>query len=419
MPPKENKQNKASKAKEKRKEISPLFEIKDAGNTQSTCNSTQRVNVQADQCSITNTGIGGVPHGAHGLDNINIDGKRQKVGQTELFCYETSHIAGMQSMNHPNLMNSPMNNMNNPQFTTFPGQYVQSPPNYQYTHQNTHAPPWATEMMKEIQAIREKVNKIDVIEKTVNLMNKKLHDLDTKVNDIDKRVLETENALSFIGDGHDQQKKELKTTQEEIKRLNNERQSLEKTINSMEKSQEEIRAKTLENEFRSMRDNLIFYGIAETTAQTTNVSAGASADVNTGIDVTPMTIDSDKESKQCEYLVKDFIQTRLDIDSASIVFDRAHRLGARKSSQPRPVIVKFHYFQQREKVREAAFQKRMELKGSNSGVSVQLPREWREARQKLSPVFADEKRKGNKVKFVGEHLYINGKLYTRDRGNQQ
>ena len=96
-----------------------------------------------------------------------------------------------------------------------------------------------------------------------------------------------------------------------------------------------------------------------------------------------------------------------------MVFDRAHRLGNHiKFNKPRPIIVKFHYFHERELEQEPSNQKRADLKAANLGVSVQIPKEWRDSRQKLSTVFREEKQKGNKVKSVGEHLYINREIYN-------
>ena len=99
-----------------------------------------------------------------------------------------------------------------------------------------------------------------------------------------------------------------------------------------------------------------------------------------------------------------------------MVFDRAHRLGNYiKFTRPRPIIVKFHYFHERELVREASNQKKADLKAANLGVLVQIPKEWRDSRQKLSTVFREEKQKGNKVKYVWENLYINGEIYNPEK----
>ena len=136
-----------------------------------------------------------------------------------------------------------------------------------------------------------------------------------------------------------------------------------------------------------MRENLIFYGIPETGPE--------------------------DSTEPCENLVKSFIKDHLKIDTQEMVFDRAHRLGVKRGGiSPRPIIVKFHYYQQRENVRKTAFTLRSDLKENQLGVGVQIPKEWRESRKTLNAVFDEEKRKGKSVKFVGDKLYVNGQVYN-------
>ena len=150
-----------------------------------------------------------------------------------------------------------------------------------------------------------------------------------------------------------------------------------------------------------MRENLIFYGIRE------------AGNVHAQSGVAPV----DPQAENCDIAVKEFIEKNLKMDTSNLLFDRAHRLGNRISSKPRPIIVKFHYFHDREKVRSTAYNLRNELKNANLGVGVQLPKEWCEARKKLYPVMQAEKRQGHSVKFVGEKLYVNGHPYKPPSGS--
>jgi hypothetical protein len=80
---------------------------------------------------------------------------------------------------------------------------------------------------------------------------------------------------------------------------------------------------------RSMRENLIFYGILESIH---------------GI------------NENYSELVKNLLETELKIDNAkSITFDRAHRLGPKSGGKVRP-IVKFHDYNSREMVRLKSLQ---------------------------------------------------------------
>lgn len=164
-----------------------------------------------------------------------------------------------------------------------------------------------------------------------------------------------------------------------------------------------------------MREHLIFYGIPETPMQAPKPLSSNTDQQQNGAPSVPMEQESgtDSATESCETLVKDFIISKLEIDASHMIVDRAHRLGNKyRAKLPRPIIVKFHYFQERERVREASFAKREDLKKTNSGVSIQIPKEWRDARQRLSSAFRQEKDKGNKVKFIGENLYVNNEIYS-------
>ena len=383
MPPKKTNQNKVVKQKKKRKQISPLFE--------------EQITQEACSSEHSKTGLTGVSP----KDNTDSDSKRHRNLQLDYFVFDTPTVSSINNMNTGNM------NFSQP----FSGQYVQSPPGqFQFTQQSS-PPQWAVDILNDVRAIKQKVEKIDCIEKAVNSINVKLNDLDLKVKDIDNRVNEMESTVSFIGNKYDKQLKEINNSQDEIKNLEKARKSLEKTVNSIQKNQADLRAKSLENEFRSMRDNLIFYGIPEVNEQSLKqkpTSASGSSETSEEVFMeAEMT-----ESQSCEYLVKNFIKTNLEIDPSKMLFDRAHRLGnPKKAKLPRPIIVKFNYYKERELIREASFKKRDALKTIKCGVSAQIPKEWRDARQKLSTIYQAEKAKGNNVKFIGENLYINGAVY--------
>ena len=128
-----------------------------------------------------------------------------------------------------------------------------------------------------------------------------------------------------------------------------------------------------------MRDNLMFYGIKE-----------------------------GGEAENCSELVKDVCLNVLHVDNANdMLFDRAHRVG-QKSATARPIVVKFHYYTDREKVRQASFTYSDDLKTAQFGVGAQLPKGIRDARKPLYPVMKKAKDEGKNVKFVGKKLFING-----------
>lgn len=96
-----------------------------------------------------------------------------------------------------------------------------------------------------------------------------------------------------------------------------------------------------------------------------------------------------------------------------MLFDRAHRVGARPGPKPRPIVVKFHYYHERELVRKRSFDYSETLKSGNMGIGAQLPKETREARKQYYPAMKKAKSEGKKVKFVGSKLYIEGVEYVQ------
>jgi hypothetical protein len=94
-----------------------------------------------------------------------------------------------------------------------------------------------------------------------------------------------------------------------------------------EEDKDNIQEKLIDLEARSMRDNLIFYGIAET------------------------------QDENCETLVGTFITETLELaEMKNTRLDRAHRLGPPNDKKTRPIVAKFHYYQDREKIRMKSYE---------------------------------------------------------------
>ena len=100
-----------------------------------------------------------------------------------------------------------------------------------------------------------------------------------------------------------------------------------------------------------MKDNLIFYKLPE------------------------------ENGENCEEKVLSFIENRLGIERATTEtkLHTAHRIGTFNRGNTRPIVAKFTYYPDREKVRKAA----KNLKGTEFGISEQYPREIMEKRKQL------------------------------------
>ena len=79
--------------------------------------------------------------------------------------------------------------------------------------------------------------------------------------------------------------------------------------------------------------------------------------------------------------MKEILPNVLNITNAGdILFYRAHRVGQFSGGKVRPLVVKFHYFTDREKIHKASFGfANKPLKAANLGIDGQIPRQIRVA----------------------------------------
>ena len=143
--------------------------------------------------------------------------------------------------------------------------------------------------------------------------------------------------------------------------------------------------KIIDQQWRSMRQNLIFTGINKPY-------------LHRG------------QNEDCESNLVHFLRTELYI-SFDIHFDRVHRLGRFKRSQtyPRLIFARCERYKDKEYVRIAAPRA---LAGKRHKVHEQFPPEIEEKRKLLYPIANAKRARENKnktVKLVRETLYVIGK----------
>ena len=138
------------------------------------------------------------------------------------------------------------------------------------------------------------------IRNDVKRMNRKFDSLDKKVKDLrkDNKVLKKQNSRMM------DQVTELTSTVE----------NLETRVKEAERKNENLEA-------QSRRDNLKFYGIEDDRKETW---------------------------EQTELKTRNYLSTQLETDDSNIKIERAHRLPSKHT--PRPVIVKFSHFKDKERV---------------------------------------------------------------------
>ena len=101
-----------------------------------------------------------------------------------------------------------------------------------------------------------------------------------------------------------------------------------------------------------------------------------------------ITEEGDKEN--CEAKVKQVLKDVLHMENVeNIIFDRAHTVGQR-SAATKPIVLKFHYYSQRENVRQTVFGVAAELKSAKLWVGAQIPKDIRVSRKPLYPAMTEE-----------------------------
>lgn len=135
-----------------------------------------------------------------------------------------------------------------------------------------------------------------------------------------------ENTMTSLKQDNKTLKRQNKDLTKQVEELSSELQTVTELAKENERKNERL-------ESQSRRENLKFFGIEE----------------------------SRKESwEESENKVRKYIAEGLNIDNANIQIERAHRLGG--SSTPRPIIVKFSFFKDKEKILRAYRQEKKAMR---------------------------------------------------------
>ncbi|XP_041364205.1 uncharacterized protein LOC121379623 [Gigantopelta aegis] len=170
--------------------------------------------------------------------------------------------------------------------------------------------------------------------------------------------------------------------------LNEVRQLLDKSKSDQKLLHDNI----IDLQCRSMRDNLLFFGINKTRLENGS---------------TENTLD----------IIKSFIRETMHIESDVCILD-AHRFGTSRNGRPRPIVARFKNLTDRENVKKSS----RVLKGSDFFVSEQFPKEVNDTRKLLAPYRREAVLAGKRAVMNRDKLYIEGVLFrqppsSRDSSN--
>jgi hypothetical protein len=210
-------------------------------------------------------------------------------------------------------------------------------------------------------------------------------------------VIELEKAAQATSEICDDYMDNKNATATDIKLMRDKMSKLEDANFKLYEENNDINERFLETQSRMMEQNLLFFGIAETTTSRENPredTAGVLRD-----------------------FMKDQLEFKGDTKPEDIVFARVHRLGRKmfdnsgKQLRPRPIVAKFDMMSQREIVRLSA----NSLFNSTFSIREQFPTEIEERRKRLYPVMRRAKDDGQNAHLVRDKLFVNGQLITNSR----
>ena len=215
---------------------------------------------------------------------------------------------------------------------------------------------------------------LNIVIERLDKMSNEIQQVNASLLNLEKSVNES-NAISI-------------QASEDVKKVNIKVRELEAKVDSLATENallktnfDKLYEKTIRLESHSRRDNLLFDGIAESVPE--NV----------------------------EEKLRHIMRTILNLDSTdSMKIVRCHRLGRKQqhSTKPRTVIVKFHFYGDREQV----WKSRSKLKNTNYWMQEDFPVEIKERRNILRPVMNAARRQNKHAILNVDQLLIEGKPYT-------
>jgi hypothetical protein len=215
--------------------------------------------------------------------------------------------------------------------------------------------------------MKEKLSKLDVIDKLNDIFEKELVEMKSEINEI-KNIQYTHKEIIDHEEQHHHE-------------IADRMQTLERRSFDLEHENDELRENLLKMQTHSMKYNLIFGGIS----------------------------DKDCETENTEIVLKYFLQIELEITGVEdIEFQNVHRLLTRKDGKPRN-IARFTNYRDHEKVRQAASTLKEKPEFT---ISQQDPQDIVDRRLKLYPKLKEFQRQWKRATMVYDQLIVNGHPYV-------
>ncbi|KAK3105321.1 hypothetical protein FSP39_022501 [Pinctada imbricata] len=258
-------------------------------------------------------------------------------------------------------------------------------------------------LSEKLDFVIARLSKLDAIEERLNKFESSVMNLNTKVVDLEGKNVEFDKSLRFMSDKFDDfttkiqdvgliqklradcddiQKKikdvdKIEKLEKESLRQEDTIKHLRQSVSDLKDEKEKLNEKVVDLKWRSMKNNLLFFGIPGETKY------------------------EDTEGK-----LRYFLYNELGIER-QVQFGNVHRFGRFTHGKDRPIVARFVYNDERSLVLENAFK----LRNSHFGIREQFPPEMEDKRKDLYPIAQHFRGCGDRVKLVRDKLFVNGKLY--------
>lgn len=289
------------------------------------------------------------------------------------------------------------------------------------------------------------MQKLDQIEKQLGQLGEIksiVHDLTVRMSDMSKKINDIEKSQQFISDQYEtiskctnSNKQSISDLEANFKRLTVENESLKEVSKTLQENVTDLKC-------RSMRDNLLFFGIpegpvadfllplsqTEINAPGLATSSTSQPPVSTDESIEPDPSETDTSeidaasatsspnrpiitSDDCKEKVFRFCEDVLKIKNPKncIKIIRAHRIGKFNRSKTRPIVAKFD---EDSKPLIKEYLKGVNLRPTPYNVADQYPQEVQQRRKELIPAMQEARRKGKRANLIRDKLFINDVEYV-------
>ncbi|KAL4221058.1 hypothetical protein ACF0H5_019320 [Mactra antiquata] len=269
-------------------------------------------------------------------------------------------------------------------------------------------------IIQRLDSMDSKLNQLNKIQLTVDKITERLNTLDKKINDIERSNVFLSEQYEELSSSTIQHSDEISKLKNDMKHINDENLKLKQKNAEFSDSITDLKC-------RSMRDNLLFFGIPENEAfnPTPAVIQSNTSDLNdvygSSQDIIdpsqPPNMEPMSTTKSTQHVIitttdencvdkcKSFCENILGIKDAKskIVIQRAHRVGRSIPGKIRPIVAKLES-ESKSIIKNAL--KVINLKNTPCNVADQYPPEVKDRRKELIPIMVEARRLGKKAVLV-------------------